>query len=92
MNDARHHEDAHARRPSLRSPLRVAAGGYGLYRVGMQRGMGRCQRCRAGRAPPPAAPTSATTSPPAKTRRAATSQPGLKAGDIDPATGKQILY
>ena len=69
----------------------LVAGGYGLYLLGMQRGMTE-------------APTAAATASAAvasavpqgiaegedATRRHI--QAGLKAGDIDPATGRRILY
>lgn len=71
----------------------LAAGGYGLYQLGMKRGQGEA----------PAAPTAGTASAPAPgalpqgiaegeeaTRRHL--QSGLKAGDVDPMTGSKILY
>ncbi|MDQ2733475.1 MAG: efflux RND transporter periplasmic adaptor subunit [Pseudomonadota bacterium] len=74
-----------------------AAGGYGLYVFGMQRGMAM------GGASTPSATTSgsetmrpATGGPPSAaegeeaTRRHM--QAGLKAGDVDPVNGKKILY
>ena len=70
----------------------LAAGGYGLYQVGMHRGMGQ-----AGGAAAPATgsavaedPTSSIAAGEAATRRHI--QQGIKAGDIDPATGKPVLY
>ena len=72
----------------------AGAGGYGLYVLGMQRGMGMS----AGDAPS-AASTAATGGPGGPpdaadgeeaTRRHM--QAGLKAGDTDPMTGKKILY
>jgi len=73
----------------------LAVGGYGLYSFGMKRGM---------TAPPMAAASSASTAPAAAegtvpqgtadgedaTRRHI--QAGLKAGDVDPASGRRILY
>jgi len=56
----------------------VTAGGYGLYRFGMDQGM---RMSAAATATPSAAPQSGGT--------AAGPQ---KAGDIDPATGKKVLY
>jgi Cu(I)/Ag(I) efflux system membrane fusion protein len=50
----------------------VSAGGYGLYRLGMDRGM----QMTAGTDVASVAPASGT----------------LKAGDVDPANGKKILY
>jgi Cu(I)/Ag(I) efflux system membrane fusion protein len=70
----------------------LAAGGYALYQVGMHRGMGQ-----SGGAAPPATgsagaedPTSSIAAGEAATRRHI--KEGIKAGDIDPATGKRILY
>jgi len=82
----------------------IAAGilggaGYGLYAIGMQRGMGMAQppafATAAGSAPAPA--VAATQAVPqgiaegedATRRHIAT---GIKAGDVDPATGKKVLY
>ena len=67
----------------------LAATGYGLYTTGLQRGMGMAA------APAPAAPpTQAIPQSIAQgedaTRRHLTA--GLKAGDVDPATGRRILY
>lgn len=80
----------------------VAAGGYGVYQLGMQRGMGM------GGTPPAKAPgapaaaealaaSAATEAVPQSiaqgedaTRRHITS--GIKAGDVDPMTGKKVLY
>jgi membrane fusion protein, copper/silver efflux system len=67
----------------------LAATGYGLYTTGLQRGMGMAA------APAPAAPpTQAISQSIAQgedaTRRHLTA--GLKAGDVDPATGRRILY
>jgi len=73
----------------------LAVGGYGLYSFGMKRGMA---------AAPMAAASSASSGPAAApgavpqgiadgedaTRRHI--QAGLKAGDVDPATGRRILY
>ncbi|HSV71394.1 MAG TPA: efflux RND transporter periplasmic adaptor subunit [Methylibium sp.] len=67
----------------------LAAGGYALYRAGMQRG--------ADQAATPTAATAAIDDPSrgraageAATRRHV--EQGLKAGRVDPATGKPILY
>ena len=67
----------------------LAATGYGLYTTGLQRGMGMAA------APAPAAPpTQAIPQSIAQgedaTRRHLTA--GLKAGDVDPVTGRRILY
>ena len=69
------------------------AGGWGLYRLGLQRGMA------AGASPgavassaasmPPAGPQGATEGEDATRRHL---QAGLKAGDVDPASGRKILY
>ncbi len=69
----------------------VAAAGYGLYAMGMNRGMAMT---------PTATNVAATASSPepiegiaageAATRRHI--KEGLKAGDMDPATGKKIIY
>ena len=72
-----------------------AAGGYELYMFGMQRGM------TMGTTPPSTIAGSANSSTPSggppsaaegeeATRRHV--QAGLKAGDVDPVTGKKILY
>ncbi|RQP21835.1 efflux RND transporter periplasmic adaptor subunit [Piscinibacter terrae] len=73
----------------------VVAGGYGMYMVGMQRGMGMASGPSAnspagGNATQPAGgPQSALEGEDATRRHM---QAGLKAGDIDPMTGKKILY
>jgi Cu(I)/Ag(I) efflux system membrane fusion protein len=65
----------------------AAAGGYALYAAGMNQGMGMSGA-------PTATPTGG--SPPAnETPEDATRRhiaQGLKAGDVDPATGQRILY
>ena len=72
----------------------LAAAGYALYSLGMQRGMG-ISAAPAGAAA--AASGAATEAVPqtiaqgeAATRRHITS--GIKAGDVDPVTGKKVLY
>ena len=87
------------RLPAVTLPIALAlaallvAGGAGLYRVGVQRGM----QAAAG----PGAPEErgAPSAPPGPQRAAegedATrrhQQAGLKAGDVDPASGRTILY
>lgn len=68
----------------------LAAAGYGLYALGVQRGSAR------GATAVPATSSSAAASAPANesgedaTRRHLAA--GLKAGDTDPANGKKILY
>jgi Cu(I)/Ag(I) efflux system membrane fusion protein len=65
-----------------------AAAGYGLYALGMHRGMGSGAVAPAAAASAGQAP--ATESPEDATRRHLAS--GLKAGDTDPNNGKKILY
>lgn len=83
---------------ALAFALLIAAAGYGLYALGLQRGS-----TRAGASPAMAIPAEAATMPtPSKTapqsiaegetatrRHIAT---GIKAGDIDPVTGSKVLY
>ncbi|MBK8070883.1 MAG: efflux RND transporter periplasmic adaptor subunit [Ramlibacter sp.] len=75
----------------------LAASGYGLYTVGMQRGMGMA----APSASSPGANAAPTSTAPGAvpqsiaegedaTRRHITT--GLKAGDVDPDTGRKVLY
>lgn len=66
----------------------LGAVGYGLYAIGLQRGMGMS----AARPGPPAteAVPQSIAQGEAATRRHIES--GIKAGDTDPATGKKILY
>ena len=75
----------------------LGAAGYGLYTLGLQRGGG--QRAAPVASDASAAPTASAAAPAAAsanesgedaTRRHITA--GLKAGDVDPATGKKILY
>ena len=70
-----------------------AAAGYGLYRVGMHRGMGMATVPAASGAADGAAsdpvPQSIAQGEEATRRHIAA---GLKAGDIDPVTGSKILY
>jgi membrane fusion protein, copper/silver efflux system len=78
----------------------VAAGGYGVYQFGMQRGMGMSAGSTVAGpgAPPTEAATSAVTEALPQsiaqgedaTRRHITS--GIKAGDVDPTTGRRVLY
>lgn len=74
----------------------LGAAGYGLYVTGMQRGMGMAQpsASAAGSDPAPAAATKAVPQGIAEgeeaTRRHIAT--GIKAGDVDPATGKKVLY
>jgi len=76
----------------------LGAAGYGLYVIGMQRGMGMAAAPAASVAGSQVAatPTSQDPGPQSAaqgedaTRRHIAA--GIKAGDIDPATGKKILY
>ncbi len=83
----------------------IAAGGYGIYRLGIERGMatvgGPPTVSATGPATDPATdpakgatptedPTSSIAAGEAATRRHI--RAGLKAGEVDPATGKPILY
>lgn len=74
----------------------LAGSGYGFYQLGMKQAMGMASRAATATAP---APVSAATADPsawtvaqgeAATRRHI--QDGLGAGDVDPATGRRILY
>ncbi|MGM9488072.1 efflux RND transporter periplasmic adaptor subunit [Ideonella sp. YS5] len=72
----------------------LAAGGYSLYSLGMKRGMttaqaGHASASASSPAAAGAAPQGAAEGEEATRRHI---QAGLKAGDIDPATGKKILY
>jgi len=77
----------------LAASVVVAAGGYGLYRLGVERGAGTgaLASTSAGAVTTPVAPglQSAREGEDATRRHV---QAGLKAGDIDPVTGKKILY
>lgn len=73
----------------------LGAVGYGLYMVGVQRGMGMSSGTGIGSASASvtaqaAGPQGAAEGGEDATRRHL--QQGLKAGDIDPLTGKKILY
>ena len=71
----------------------VAAGAYGVYRLGMAHGMGMMSTGAAGSGAPAAPaedPTRSIAAGEAATRRHIAA--GLKAGAVDPATGKPILY
>ncbi len=72
--------------------LALAAGGFALYQVGMHRGMGEASAGAATASGSPAAedPTSSIAAGEAATRRHI--KEGIKAGEIDPATGKPVLY
>ena len=83
------------RKPLLMGLIALAvlgAAGYGLYWVGMQRGMDMAApggTDQAQHAAPETAPQSSAQGEEATRRHIAA---GLKAGDIDPGTGKKILY
>ena len=64
----------------------LGAAGYGLYAVGMQRGMGM----HAAPSPPTEALPQGIAQGEAATRRHIAA--GIKAGDVDPATGRKVLY
>jgi len=69
----------------------VAAGGYGLYALGMNRGMTMTVVATA----VPAAPSKDDATDSIAAGEAATRRhikDGLKAGDMDPLTGKKIIY
>jgi Cu(I)/Ag(I) efflux system membrane fusion protein len=70
----------------------LALGGFALYQLGMQRGMGHSGTGPADPASASAAedPTSSIAAGEAATRRHI--KAGIKAGDVDPATGKPVLY
>jgi Cu(I)/Ag(I) efflux system membrane fusion protein len=73
-----------------------AAGGYAMYMVGMQRGMGMSAGASAAGGTAPASTGQGAAVPQSiaegeeATRRHIGA--GLKAGDMDPSTGKKILY
>jgi len=69
----------------------LAVGGYALYQAGVHRGMGHAGAGPAARSAAPAEdPTSSIAAGEAATRRHIND--GIKAGDVDPATGKPVLY
>jgi membrane fusion protein, copper/silver efflux system len=72
----------------------LGAAGYGLYATGMQRGIGMARppatAIAPGSGPAPAAAPPAIADGEEATRRHIAA--GIKAGDVDPATGKKILY
>jgi Cu(I)/Ag(I) efflux system membrane fusion protein len=70
----------------------LATGGYGLYTLGLDRGLAQTQATPA--APTPAAAPAADTGDSIAAGEAATRrhvQQGLKAGDTDPVNGRKIL-
>lgn len=67
----------------------LGAAGYGLYTTGLQRGMGMAAAPAPAASPAQAIPQSIAQGEDA-TRRHLTA--GLKAGDLDPVTGRRILY
>ena len=70
----------------------LAAAGFALYQVGMHRGMGQAGAgaATASGSTPAEDPTSSIAAGEAATRRHI--KEGIKAGEIDPATGKPVLY
>ncbi len=70
----------------------LAAGGYAIYQVGMRRGMGQSGGAAASAIGSAGAedPTRSIAAGEAATRRHI--RQGIKAGDVDPATGKPVLY
>ena len=69
----------------------LAVGGYALYLTGMHRGMGQAGAGPASTSAPAAEdPTSSIAAGEAATRRHI--KEGIKQGDVDPATGKPVLY
>jgi membrane fusion protein, copper/silver efflux system len=71
------------------SAVALGAGGYGLYSIGLQRGMGMAPSAPASPLAASAAPTSIAQGEAATRRHIAA---GLHAGDVDPVTGRKILY
>ena len=69
----------------------AAAGGYGLYLMGMERGMASAPATTPAPSPAPVAavPQSIAEGEEATRRHIGA---GIKAGDVDPATGRKILY
>ncbi|MEP6609827.1 MAG: efflux RND transporter periplasmic adaptor subunit, partial [Burkholderiaceae bacterium] len=71
----------------------LGAAGYGAYMFGMQRGIGRAEtHANAGAVDGAAPDTSPQTIAQGEAATRKHIAAGLKAGDIDPATGKKILY
>ncbi|WP_133309067.1 efflux RND transporter periplasmic adaptor subunit [Albitalea terrae] len=66
--------------------IALASAGYGLYQLGMHRGMSQ------GPQPTAAAVTSAPANENGEDATRRHMQAGLKAGDVDPANGRKILY
>ena len=77
---------------ALVAAVALAVGGYAVYQLGMHRGMGQSAGGSAAAAGSPGAedPTSSIAAGEAATRRHI--KDGIKAGDVDPATGKPVLY
>ena len=69
----------------------LAAGGYGVYQWGMQRGMGMAEPSATSAAAPAtgAVPQTIAQGEDATRRHIGA---GIKAGDFDPATGRRVLY
>ena len=80
---------------SVAAASAIGAAGYGLYAIGMQRGMGMAAAPEASVAEGGAGKTGGTlpmsiAQGEEATRRHITS--GIKAGDVDPVTGKKVIY
>lgn len=77
---------------SLAIALTVLASGYGLYTLGMQRGMTAPAHTAgsAADAPPPLPADPQSLDGEQATRRHLSA--GIQAGDIDPASGRKVLY
>jgi membrane fusion protein, copper/silver efflux system len=72
----------------------ISAGGYGLYTLGMKRGVEQAPHEAATARAPISAATGSMPSGTAEGEEATRRhmQLGLKAGDVDPANGRKILY
>lgn len=68
----------------------LGAAGYGLYAMGVQRGMGEAAASSGPAAAAPDVGPQSVAQGEEATRRHITA--GIKAGDVDPTTGKKILY
>lgn len=74
----------------------LGAAGYGLYAMGVSRGMGMApaagSNAAAGGAASTAAPVGAPSNESGEDATRRHIKAGIKAGDIDPTTGKKVLY
>ncbi|MDB5801443.1 MAG: secretion protein HlyD [Rhodocyclales bacterium] len=76
---------------SLIAAVVLAAGGYGIYALGVQRGMSSV----AAEKPMVATPSASLAAAPQESGEDATRRhmkAGIKAGDVDPANGKRVLF